>query len=57
MEEQVIKKRKYTKPEKINRVWHKKDFDDRMVQCFFSVKRKYVKEANKLVEELIKKWR
>ena len=57
MEEQVRKKRSYTKPEKINRVWHKKNFDDRMVQIFFSVKGKYVKEANKVIKEIVKKWK
>jgi len=50
-------KRRYTKPEKINRVYTTIPFEERMVQSFFAVKGKYIKEANKAVAELIKKWR
>lgn len=50
-------KRKYTKPEKINRIWVKKPYEERLVQGFFYVKSKYYKEAKAEVEKIIQKWR
>lgn len=54
---ETIKKRKYTKPAKINRIWYTKPYEERLVQGFFYVKRKYYKEAYEEVQKLIQKWR
>ena len=50
-------KRKYTKPQKINRIYTKVPFEERFVQSFYSVRGKFIKEAEKEIKELIKKWR
>lgn len=52
-----IKKRKYTKPKKINRIWLKKSYEERMIQGFYYVKGKYKKEADAEINEIIKKYR
>jgi hypothetical protein len=50
-------KRKYTKPEKINRIYVKKPYEERLVQGFYYVKAKYKKEADQEVLKIIEKYR
>jgi hypothetical protein len=50
-------KRKYTKPAKINRIWTKKPYEERLVQGFFYVKGKFYKEAYDEIQKIIQKWR
>ena len=55
--EQVRQKRRYTKPEKINREYYTKTYEERLVQGFYYVKGKYKKEADMAILQLIKQWR
>lgn len=50
-------KRKYTKPAKINRIYHTKPYEERLVQGFFYVKGKFYKEAYEEIQKIIQKWR
>ena len=49
---ELKKPRHLTHPQ--NRI---KPFEERMVQGFYSVKGKYKKEADKVISELVKKWK